>query len=149
MHLWATLFQQAALVLIAADRCLPQPSLHSGDSSFLATIPQSCFSGMAMLLDWPFVTVAPAVWASAGVMSQRAACLASTLWVQVVVGFIIPTTLLFFNASDALDRRRGLGKMLHAWLGTSPVRFVLFAAQMSWLILRTLCALHLPAPSGK
>lgn len=94
--------------------------------------------------------------------SEQAACLACTLWVQFVVGALLPTALLLAAGAGATacpapsgaagGERTGGGqhRRRKGWLALAehefrehPVQLAVFTAQLLWLLLRTATAVLL------
>jgi hypothetical protein len=109
------------------------------------------------VLDWPFsaVTTQPDVFA----LSETGLCVAVYSWVQMVVAFLLPATVLW--ATEHRERRRFLQKLQHTLQAaaaaallpptprgevdssTSPWIFFAFLAQLAWCLIRTACKLWL------
>lgn len=95
----------------------------------------------------PFHLVTPLeLWRSRGALSPTAACLACSLWTQVVVGGLLPATLLWAQQRQAggAGRRGRTTKLLDRVLGERPLMMTAYAAQLLWLILRTTVANFVP-----
>lgn len=93
--------------------------------------------------------------------NERAACLACTLWVQAVVGALLPTTLLLAAARASAapappaaelpasgtggqqGRREGWLALLEREFQEHPAQMAAFTAQLLWLVLRTATAVLL------
>ena len=104
------------------------PAAAGAPATFLSyNIPK--FRSAMTLLDWPFAVVWPPAPLELGAAtSDTAACAAVTLWLQAVLGWLVPTTLLALSVRPA----RGPGKLLreNAALAVGTL------AQAAWCVVR-------------
>jgi len=130
------------LVLVAISRCWVAGAGAPAGASFLDQYPPDCFADLAVLLDWPFHLVAPSLPDGPGQLSPAAACLACTLWLQLVLGFLAPTAMLALQETEETERRRLPLRLVLRALGDMPWAVTAFAAQLLWLVLHSAVAQH-------
>ncbi|KAL4436569.1 hypothetical protein ABPG75_003708 [Micractinium tetrahymenae] len=146
-HIWAAAGQQVLLLLTAVGRC-GYPTAAAGlpsSQTFLDILPADCTAALSSLLDWPIHLVAPGVATGGSALSPRAACLACTLWLQQVLGGLLPILALWWHSGSEAERRHTrAGRLLAAGIGDMPGLCGAWLAHMAWLVLRTTAAVALP-----